>query len=158
VLINYESCICAFLLTALLPCLPCYYPQYIILFLHLLSTNHKCTQPCYFPLLYKPTAQKVKMDWNSLMRSSMLCAAQLPFLWCYRVFHCSTSQESQLSLYKHYLCNKYTLFMTFGYLWTLYVRVCGINDPGHSCDEYFGLLAKLSMSVASYSLKQTTSK
>jgi hypothetical protein len=21
----------------------------IILFLHLLSTNHKCTQPCYFP-------------------------------------------------------------------------------------------------------------
>jgi hypothetical protein len=25
----------------LLPCI-------IILFLHLLSTNHKCTQPCYF--------------------------------------------------------------------------------------------------------------
>jgi hypothetical protein len=29
---------------------------HIILFLHLLSTNQKCTQPCYFPLLYKPTA------------------------------------------------------------------------------------------------------
>jgi hypothetical protein len=28
--------------------LPCYYPLHIILFLHLLSTNHKCTQPCYF--------------------------------------------------------------------------------------------------------------
>jgi hypothetical protein len=26
---------------------------YIIYFLHLLSTNHKCTQPCYFP----PTTQ-----------------------------------------------------------------------------------------------------
>jgi hypothetical protein len=24
-------------------------PYIIILFLHLLSTNHKCTQPCYFP-------------------------------------------------------------------------------------------------------------
>jgi hypothetical protein len=34
----------------------------IILFLHLLSTNHKCTQPCYFPLLLKPATQKEKMD------------------------------------------------------------------------------------------------
>jgi hypothetical protein len=24
-------------------------PLHIIHFLHLLSTNHKCTQPCYFP-------------------------------------------------------------------------------------------------------------
>jgi hypothetical protein len=30
----------------------------IILFLHLLSTNHKCTQPCYFPLLYKPLLRR----------------------------------------------------------------------------------------------------
>jgi hypothetical protein len=29
-------------LSLLLPCI-------IILFLHLLSTNHKCTHPCYFP-------------------------------------------------------------------------------------------------------------
>jgi hypothetical protein len=42
-------------LSLLLPCI-------IILFLHLLSTNYKCTQPCYFPLLLKPTAQKEKMD------------------------------------------------------------------------------------------------
>jgi hypothetical protein len=34
----------------------------IILFMHLLSTNHKCTQPCYFPVLLKPAAQKEKMD------------------------------------------------------------------------------------------------
>jgi hypothetical protein len=52
-------------LSLLLPCI-------IILFLHLLSTNHKCTQPCYFLLLLKPTAQKEKMDWNSLTRSSRL--------------------------------------------------------------------------------------
>jgi hypothetical protein len=29
------------------------YPLHIILFLHLLSTNHNYTQPCYFP----PTTQ-----------------------------------------------------------------------------------------------------
>jgi E3 ubiquitin-protein ligase DOA10 len=50
----------------LLPCI-------IILFLHLLSANHKCTQPCYFPLLLKPVAQKVKLDWNSSTKSSRLC-------------------------------------------------------------------------------------
>jgi hypothetical protein len=54
-------------LSLLLPCI-------IILLLHLLGTNYKCTQACYFPLLYKPTAQKVKMDRNSSMRSSRLCA------------------------------------------------------------------------------------
>jgi hypothetical protein len=52
-------------------------PLHIILFLHLLSTNHKCTQPCYFPMLYKTTAQKVKMDWNSLTKSSRICVASV---------------------------------------------------------------------------------
>jgi hypothetical protein len=55
-------------LSLLLPCI-------IILFLHLLSTNHKCTQPCYFPLLLKPAAQKERMDWNSSTRSSRLRVA-----------------------------------------------------------------------------------
>jgi hypothetical protein len=36
------------LLYNLIPYLPYYYPLYIIYFLHLLSTNHKYTQPCYF--------------------------------------------------------------------------------------------------------------
>jgi hypothetical protein len=48
---------------------------HIIFFLHLLSTNHKCTQPCYFSLLLKPAAQKEKMDWNSSTRSSRLRVA-----------------------------------------------------------------------------------
>jgi hypothetical protein len=52
-------------LSLLLPCI-------IILSLHLLSTNHKCTQPCYFSLLLKPVAQKEKVDWNSSIRSSRL--------------------------------------------------------------------------------------
>jgi hypothetical protein len=47
-------------------------PLHIILFLHLLSTNHKCTQPSYFPLPHKPAAQKMVME-NSSMRSSRLC-------------------------------------------------------------------------------------
>jgi hypothetical protein len=52
-------------LSLLLPCI-------IISFLHLLSTDHKCTPPCYFPLLLKPAAQKEKMDWNSLTKSHVV--------------------------------------------------------------------------------------
>jgi hypothetical protein len=70
------------ILSLLLPCI-------IILFLHLLSTNHKCTQPCYFPLLLKPTAQKEKMDWNSSMRSSRYVLPRLLFPWSYGVFRYS---------------------------------------------------------------------
>jgi hypothetical protein len=55
-------------LSLLLPCI-------IILFLHLLSTNHKCTQSCYFLLLLKSAAQKEKIDWNSSTRSSGLRVA-----------------------------------------------------------------------------------
>jgi hypothetical protein len=56
----------------------------------MLSTNHKCTQPCYFPLLLKPTAQKEKVDWNSSTRSSMLHVALvdlLVVLWSLSLFH-----------------------------------------------------------------------
>jgi hypothetical protein len=67
----------------LLPCI-------IILFLHLLSTNHKCTQHCYFSLLLKHTAQKEKMDWNSLIKSSKLRVVPVVIpveLWSLPVFH-----------------------------------------------------------------------
>jgi hypothetical protein len=57
----------------LLPCI-------IILSLHLLSSNYKCTQPCYFPLLLKPAAHKEKMEWNSLMKSSSLHVAPVAIL------------------------------------------------------------------------------
>jgi hypothetical protein len=48
VLMNHESSIGAFLVTGL------YFIYLVVtlayhLFLHLLSTNHKCTQPYYFP-------------------------------------------------------------------------------------------------------------
>jgi hypothetical protein len=65
-------------------------PYIIILFLHLLNTNHKCTQPCYFPLLLKPAAQKEKMEWNSSMRSSRLHVAPVAIpveLWSLLLFY-----------------------------------------------------------------------
>jgi hypothetical protein len=62
-----------------------------------LSTNHKCTQPCYFHLLYKTVAQKVKIDWNSSMRSPRMCAALIAVpkvFWSLPLFH--SIRESSL--------------------------------------------------------------
>jgi hypothetical protein len=56
---------------------------------------------------------------------------------------------------RHYLCNKYILFVTFVYLRTLYIRVCGINDHGHTYDEYLVLLAKSSMTEVLLGTEQT---
>jgi anaerobic C4-dicarboxylate transporter len=75
VLIIEESCIGAFLLILFITVLSLLLPCIIILFLHLLSTKHKCTQPCYFTLLLKPTAQKERMDWNYSTTSSRLRVA-----------------------------------------------------------------------------------
>jgi hypothetical protein len=47
-IINVSS-VGAFLLTALYLIYLVITPLHIIYFLHLLSTNQKCTQPCYFP-------------------------------------------------------------------------------------------------------------
>jgi hypothetical protein len=78
------------ILSLLLPCI-------IILFHHLLSTNHKCTQPYYFPLLLKPAAQKERMDWNSLMRSSRLRVTPVVVpvvLWSLLLFRSAESHHS----------------------------------------------------------------
>jgi hypothetical protein len=96
VLINGElsMCISIYLFTTVLSLL---LPCIIILFLHLLSTNHKCTQPCYFPLLLKPTAQKEKMDWNSSTRSSRLRVAPIAVpveLWSLSLSHFVESRYS----------------------------------------------------------------
>jgi hypothetical protein len=77
-------------LSLLLPCI-------IILFLHLLSTNHKCTQPYYFPLLLKPAAQNEKMDWNSSTNSSSLRVAPVAVpmeLWSLPLFRFVGSHNS----------------------------------------------------------------
>jgi hypothetical protein len=85
-LVKYR-CISAYHFTTVLSLL---LPYIIILFLHLLSTNHKCTQHCYFPLLLKPAAQKVKMDENCLTRSSRLHVTPVAVpveLWSLLPFH-----------------------------------------------------------------------
>jgi hypothetical protein len=87
-------CISAFhfitVLSLLLACI-------IILFLHLLSTNHKYTQPCYFPLLLNAAAQKERMDWNSSTRSSRLHVAPVVvpvMLWSLPLFCSAESRHS----------------------------------------------------------------
>jgi hypothetical protein len=79
-------CIYAYPFTTVLSLL---LPYIIILFLHLLSTNHKCTQTCYFPLLLKPAAQKEKMGSNPSTMSSRLCVAPIAIpvkLWSLPLF------------------------------------------------------------------------
>jgi hypothetical protein len=135
---NHESSTCAFLLTAL-------YFNYLViaiayyLFLHFLSTNHKYTQPCYSNLPLR------RRRWIEILRWGVLGSAlpQVPFLWCYGVFRSFVSQESHFSLLRHYLCNKYTLFMTFGYLLTLLVCMCWTIDPGSYIRWVFGFGIKI---------------
>jgi hypothetical protein len=96
-LINGESGISAIsaypfiiVLSLLLPCT-------IILFLHLLSTNHKCSQPYYFPPLLKPATQKEKVDWNSSTKSCRLCVAPVTIpveLWSLPLFRFIESRHS----------------------------------------------------------------
>jgi hypothetical protein len=126
-----ESIIGVFLLTALY-LIYLVIPLHIIYFLHLLSTNHKCTQPCYFPLLLKPAAQKETMDWNSLMRSLGYASPRLPFLWCYGVFRYFISQRVILVFKRHYLCNNYTLSYDIWLSVSTFGHMCGTSDPG-SC-------------------------
>jgi hypothetical protein len=97
VLIIGESDIGALLLILLLQFYPCYYLALSFLFLHLLSTNHKCTQPCYFLLLLKPAAQKERMVWNSSMRSFRLCVALVVIpvvLWSLLLFRSTEGHHS----------------------------------------------------------------
>jgi hypothetical protein len=139
VLIIGQSCIGAFLLILLLQFYPCYY-------LALSFYSYTCWVPtisvlnlAIFPLLLKHVAQKKRMDWNSSMRSSWLRVAPVVIpvvLWSLPLF-CST--ESHHSLWRHYLCNTCTLFVTFGYLWTLLAVCVEQLMLGHACDEYLVL-------------------
>jgi hypothetical protein len=84
-------------------CLSFYYSFILVItlhshfFLHLLSTNHKCTQSCNFPLLLKPAAQKERMDRNSSTRSSRLRVAPVVVhvvLWSIPLFRSAKSRHS----------------------------------------------------------------
>jgi hypothetical protein len=82
-----NRCISAYpfiiVLSLLLPCI-------IIIFLHMLSTNHKCTHPCYFPLA-------TQTCWNSSTRSSRLHVAPVivpVVLWSLSLFRSAVSHDS----------------------------------------------------------------
>jgi hypothetical protein len=98
VLIIGESCISAFLLILFIIVLSLLLPCIIILFLHLLSTNHMCTEPCYFPLLLKLAAQKEKMGWNSSTSSSRLRIALIAIPVVLQSLSLFRFVESHLSL------------------------------------------------------------
>jgi hypothetical protein len=97
VLIIGELCIGAFFAYPFITVISLLLHCIVIIFLHLLSTNHNCTQPCYFPLLLKPAAQKERMDWNSSTRSSRLCVAPVVIpvvLWSLPLFNSAESHHS----------------------------------------------------------------
>jgi hypothetical protein len=98
---------------------------YIIYFLHLLSTNYKCTQPYYFPLLLR------RRRWVGILRRGVLgyASPRLPFLWYYGVFHCSVSPRVTL-VFKDI---NYVIIILYIYdIWlsvSTFGRMCGIIDP-----------------------------
>jgi hypothetical protein len=66
------------------------------------------------------------------MRSSRLRVAPVAIpvvLWSLSLFHFA---ESHLSLYRHYLCNNYTLYYDIWLSVITFCRMCGTIDPG-SC-------------------------
>jgi hypothetical protein len=135
-LIIYESSIGAFLLTTLY-LIYLVIPLHVIYFLHLLSIHHKCTQPCYFPLLLKPAVQKEVMDWNSSTRSSRLRVAPgCPFLWCDGVFRCSVPLRVVLVNKDNISVLIILYIMTFGFLRTLLAVCVEHLILGHAYDEY----------------------
>jgi hypothetical protein len=111
-IVKYMCNFCLPFITVLSLLLPCI----IILFLHLLSTNHKCAQPCYFHPVTQTSCSEGEDGLESLTMSSRLRVAPIIIpveLWSLMLFR---SIEGHHSLQRHYLCNNYTLFVTFGYL------------------------------------------
>jgi hypothetical protein len=128
-------CISAYILMPYLRCRYLYisftYCIYALFTLSLL-TNHKCTQPCYFPLLLKSVAQMKKMDWNSSTRSSRLRVAPVAIpmvLWSFCYF-ISLRVDIVLKYIIYviiilYIHDIWLSVDTFG-------RMCGTIEPG-SC-------------------------
>jgi hypothetical protein len=87
VLINRESSISPISVYPFITVLSLLLLCIIILFLHLVSINHKCTQPCYFSLLLR------RWRWTEILRRRVLgyMLPRLLFMWSYGVFRCSIS-------------------------------------------------------------------
>jgi hypothetical protein len=149
VLIIWESSIGAFLLTALLPHLPCYYPLHIIYFMHLLSTNHKCTQPCYFPLPYKPATSISPCHTNLLLRRWWWRIHQRGVLGlhCPGCYSCGVMESSTVLFCKIVVLVFRDIIYVLIILYLYHLVICEHfwSDPGHTCNVYLILLAKSGM-------------
>jgi hypothetical protein len=107
-------------------------PLHIIYLMHLLSTNHKCTQPSIFP--YYSNVLLRRRGWIGILQRGVLgyMLPCLPFLWRYGVFHYSVSLRVIL-VFKDiiyliiilYIHDIWLSVSTFGCM-------CGTIDPG-SC-------------------------
>jgi hypothetical protein len=73
------------------------------------------------------------------MRCSRLALPQLHIPMVFGAFYCFASVRVIYSFKRQYSCNNYTLFVTFGIAVNIFVRMCGINVHGHTCNEYSGL-------------------
>jgi hypothetical protein len=129
-------------------------PLHIILFLHLLSINHKCTQPCYFPLLLKLAAQKLKKNWSTSIWCSrrVINPSRLPVeLWCrsatllLRVFilvFCKTLFGNKCYILWYWLfCIHYPFYVRY---------MCKLDSWAHMLWE-FGLTLKLGVTCLLHS-------
>jgi hypothetical protein len=121
-------------------------PMHIIYFLHLLSTNHKCIQPCYFPMPHKPASQKLKKVWRSTIWSSrwVIAPGQFPMeLWC--LFAAMLLRVLDLVFCKTLFGNRY--YILWQWLFCIYFLNgrCVNLIPGHTYYEYSVWVLKLGM-------------
>jgi hypothetical protein len=120
VLITCESSICAFSTYNLNTTLPYYYTMPILISCTCWVLTISVLNIAIFPLLLKLAAQKMKIVWNSLMRSSRLALPRLHIPMDYGVFHCSTSVRESFSLLKD---NIYLMIILYSWhlalLWIL---------------------------------------
>jgi hypothetical protein len=143
VLTIWESSLGAFLLSASL--------QLYIVIIHYISfISYTCWVPTIsvFNFAIFPCQSNLLLRrwwWRILQRGVLGLHCPDCFfygLWSLLLF-CFT--RADLVSNEQYLCNNYTLSVIVGYLWMLYVYACGINDHGHTCDEYLVLFAKSGM-------------
>jgi hypothetical protein len=127
-------CYSAFNLIIALPLI--LYPAYHY-FLHMLSTNHKCTQPCYFPMLLNLAAHKLKEILDSSMRSSrwVITPGRFPMeLWCRST--AISSRVFALVFCKTLFGNKYIILWHWLFCIHFLYGICVNLIPGHRYYEY----------------------
>jgi hypothetical protein len=100
--------------------------------MHLLSTNHKCTQPYYFPCCSEDN-DGVEFFWREVL--DFRCPNCFPV--DYGVFRCSAFTRVGLVFRDIIYVIIIIYFVIFDYLWILYISVYEINDLEHTYNEYF---------------------